>query len=845
MKLKILPFLLLIPFYGCQPPVSEVEINRQNMEERIDAILQEMSLDEKVEIIGGAGFKTKKNNRLDIPEIIMTDGPLGPNSGGPSTNYSSMINLAASFDTDLMSRVANNIGEETRIKGFNMLLGPCLDIARAPHGGRTFESFGEDPFLASRMTVEFVKGVQSKGVATCAKHFVGNNQEWNRFDVDSRISDRALQEIYFPPFKAAVTEAGGLAIMTAYNQILGDYTSESNTMINDVLKDGWGFTGAVVSDWGASRSLVKMANAGLDLEMPTGKYYNKTMIPSIKSGVISQDNINDKVRRILRVMMKLGLFDSNKNPYENDISNTPERQKLALETAQKSIVLLKNENNFLPLDKTDIKSIAVVGPNGNVAQMHAGGSGALTGHYGISPLGGLKNKLGNDVDIQFERGVAVDSKELPIAGPEYFQLEDGSPGIYAEYFNNKEQEGDPVLTRVEKDINNDWGYGGSRDPNNMGSPDPEIVNMDKWSARWTGKFVSPGEGWYEIGLRSDNGVRMYLDGEKVLDYWIDSKPGQFKIIRFKFEKDHLYDLQVDFYENIGSCRCKLGFAPFNLGNIQDKAISIAKNADVVVMAMGLDMFMEGEAVDRDQLGLPMDQVNLIKAVTKVNPNVVVVLNNATPILMNEWLNEIPAVVDAFYPGQEGGNALADILFGDVNPSGRLPLTFPKKWEDTPVAKTYPGVKAFADYSEGIFMGYRHYDTYDMEPLFPFGHGLSYTQFEYSDLKVYSIKFNRPGRNHRDISVNITNTGQSFGEEVVQVYVSDLESSVEREMKALKGFQRVALNPGESKTITIRLNHDAFTFYHPDQKKWIVEPGEFEILVGSSSRDIRLKTSFNF
>jgi beta-glucosidase len=202
-------------------------------------------------------------------------------------------------------------------------------------------------------------------------------------------------------------------------------------------------------------------------------------------------------------------------------------------------------------------------------------------------------------------------------------------------------------------------------------------------------------------------------------------------------------------------------------------------------------------------------------------------------------------VDAFYPGQEGGNALADILFGDVNPSGRLPLTFPKKWEDTPVAKTYPGVKAFADYSEGIFMGYRHYDTYDMEPLFPFGHGLSYTQFEYSDLKVYSIKFNRPGRNHRDISVNITNTGQSFGEEVVQVYVSDLESSVEREMKALKGFQRVALNPGESKTITIRLNHDAFTFYHPDQKKWIVEPGEFEILVGSSSRDIRLKTSFNF
>ncbi len=831
----LLSFILIVA--SCYTPIGQpTEQWKDTIDGKVEVILNQMTLEEKIDLLGGEGFKTSKNERLGIPELVMTDGPLGPNSNGLSTNYSSMINLAASFDTHLMRRVAINIGQETRIKDRNMLLGPCLNIARAPHAGRTFEGFGEDPYLVSRMAVEFVKGVESQGVATCTKHFVANNQEWNRFDVDARISERALHEIYFPAFRAAVIEADGSTIMAAYNQILGDYSTESHYTLTDILKNEWGFTGVAVSDWGGARTTVKMANSGLDLEMPTGIHYNEKLIKAIKDGSVTQNTVDDKVRRILRVMMKKGLFNQPKNLFAEDTSNTPERRALALETAQKSIVLLRNGGDFLPLDAAKIKSIAIIGPNGNVAQMHGGGSGSLTGHYGISPLEGISNKVGDSISVKFARGVVEESKDLPIAGAEHYFLQDGSPGIYAEYFNNREQKGEPVYTCIETDIDFDWGFGG--DKGGPGSPKPGVVNLEKWSARWTGKFASPGDGWYEFGLRSDNGVRMYIDGKKVLDYWVDSKPGQFKIIRYKFEADKLYDLQVDFYENIGSCRCRLGFAPFDYGNKLDEAVEVATKADITILCLGLNMFMEGEAVDRDELDLPVDQLALLDAITAVNQNTIVVLNNATPILMNDWLDKVPAVVDALYPGQEGGNALADILFGDVNPSGRLPLTFPQKWEDTPVKDTYPGVKAFAEYKEGIFVGYRHYDKYNIEPEFPFGHGLSYTTFEYSNIEIDNIRTN-PGGQMYIVSVTVENTGEVFGEEVVQLYIKDVKSSVERESKALKGFKRIALIPGESKTVSLEIKSDDLSFFHPEKKKWIVEPGEFEVMIGSSSRDIRL------
>ena len=344
-----------------------------------------MTLEEKVDIVGGNDFKSSSNTRLGIPEMIMTDGPLGPNTKGHSTNYSAMINLAATFNTYLMYKVAEQIGEETRIMGRNMLLGPCINIARVPHGGRTFEGFGEDPYLVSRMVVPYVKGVQSKNVITCTKHFVANNQEWNRFDVSAEIDERTLHEIYFPAFKAAIQEGDSWTVMAAYNRFSGIYACENKYLLTDVLKDEWGFTGIAVSDWGGARSTVPMAESGLDLEMPTGKYYGDKLLKAIEDGKVTEALLDDKVRRILRVMFKAGLFDDSIDQYGGH-SDQPHRRELALKVARQSIILLKNENNFLPLKKDEINSIAVIGPNGAEARMEGGGSGGLTGNYGISPL---------------------------------------------------------------------------------------------------------------------------------------------------------------------------------------------------------------------------------------------------------------------------------------------------------------------------------------------------------------------------------------------------------------------------------------------------------------------------
>jgi len=822
------------------PQIPPYKNSKAPVETRVKDLLSRMTLEEKVDLVGGNGFITKRNARLCIPQFIMTDGPLGPNGRGHATNYSAMINLAATFDVPLMAKVAENIGEEVRILGRNMLLGPCINIARVPQGGRTFEGFGEDPYLVSRMTVVYVKGVQSKHVVTCTKHYVANNQEWNRFDVSAELSERALREIYLPAFKAAVQEAGGWTIMGAYNRIRGTYACENTYLLTDILKNEWGFQGVVVTDWGASHSTVPMANAGLDLEMPTGKFYGDKLLKAVHEGKVTESTLNDKVRRILRVMFKAGLFDENIMAY-GGFDDTPERRALALQTARESIVLLKNQNHILPLKKNQIKSIAVIGPNGDVARMHGGGSGSLTGNYGISPLEGVQKKVGNKITVRFERGVERKVTELPIVGPEYYRLPSGKPGIYAEYFNNRDLKGKPALTRVEKAIDFDWGYGGERDLEHPGSPDPKIIRLDKWSARWTGQFKSPGEGWYYIGLKTDNGVRLYLNGKKIIDSWIDSRPGKFKIAKYEFEKGKWYDIRVDFYENRGSCQAKLGLEPYHPTNYLKNAVDLAQKSDVAILCMGLNAEMEGESVDRDSLPLPAEQERLIRKVAAVNKNTIVVLNNATPILMNRWIDTVPAIVDALYPGQEGGNALADILFGDVSPSGRLSLTFPKRWEDTPVHDSYPGKKEVAHYKEGIFVGYRYYDKKNIEPLFPFGYGLSYTTFSYSSLQISPQKIAQ--NDTVQVQLRVKNTGKMAGDEVVQLYVHDVKASVPREVKALKGFTRVSLKPGETKLVTFKLNKKHLSFYDPKTKKWVAEPGRFEVLIGHSSRDIRLRGSF--
>ncbi len=853
MKSFLTIFLFFFLFNSCAKQDSGKALYKdalQDTEKRVGDLLKRMTLEEKVDLLSGLGFQTKENKRLGIPPILMTDGPLGPNINGPSTNYSATINMAASFDVDLMRRIAENLGEETRIKKRNMLLAPMINIMRTPFGGRTFELFSEDPYLSSQIAVAYVKGLQAKNVISCTKVMAANNQEWNRFDVDTRVSERALREIYLPSIKAAVQQADTWSVMAAYNKVNGEWCCENKHLLSDILKDEWGFTGFVVTDWGGARSTVKMADSGLDLEMPISKYYGEPLLKAVKSGEVKESVIDDKVRRLLRVMFKAGLFDESAEAY-GGVSDTPQRRALALETARKSIVLLKNENHFLPLKKDKIKSIAVIGPNADVARMKGGGSGALEGHYGISPLQGIKEKAGNKIIVGFERGFPKERLELPIAGEEYFVLPDGKPGIYAEYFNNRELEGEPALKRVEKWVNFDWGYGGGRDENwsvthrvdekPLGSPQPGVINLDKWSARWTGKLKSPGSGWFDVGLQSDNGVRLFINGKKILDYWIDSRPGKFKITTYKFEAGKLYDLKIEYYENIGSAMCRFGFAPRNPNDNLKNALKLAKKSDVVVLCLGLNEGLEGEATDRETLELPSNQQQLVREVLKVNPNAVVVLNNGTPILMKGWLENTKALIEAFYPGQEGGHALADILFGDVNPSGKLPLTFPKRWKDSPAYGSYPGTKEIADYKEGIYVGYRYFDKKKTKPLFPFGHGLSYTTFKYGNLRVTPSRI-KPA-DTLTVQLTVKNTGKVSGDEIIQLYVQDVDASIDREVKALKGFKRVSLQPGEENTVSFKLGRNALSFYDVNAKKWVAEAGKFNVLIGSSAADIRLKGGF--
>ncbi len=800
------------------------------VEKRVNDLMNRMTFAEKIDMVSGAGFTTKSNIRLGIPEIVMTDGPLGPNTKGRATNYSACINMASTWDDSLIKRVGVSIGEETRVLGRNMLLGPCLNIARVPQHGRTFESFGEDPFLTSRMAVAYIKGVQSQRVITSTKHFAVNNQEWNRGVVDVNVDERALREIYLPAFKAAVQKADTWSIMAAYNKFRGAYCCSNHYLLTEILKNEWGFDGFVVSDWGGVHNTVQTANSGLDLEMPDGAFLGDELITAIEQGEVAKDVVNEKVRRILRVMFKSGLFDESVKDY-GGLANTEDRRALALEVARKSIVMLKNENKILPLDRGKIKSIAVIGPNADEARMYGGGSGYLPAHYAISPLQGLRDKVGEDVKIRFVKSGRLKRQTLPAIESQLLTppgADPGEHGLLGEYFNNKELEGEPALRRIDDQVDFSW---------DTDSPAPGVVNKDLFSARWTGTFTSPGSGMFELGIMSDNGCRLYLDDKLVIDSWIVDMASSLRSIYISLEKDRKYNIRMEFFENIGTSEAHLGIAYYGKGDDINQAAIAAKESDVAIVCAGLRETLEGEGNDREQLSLPKDQVKLINAVVKANKNTIVVLYNATPVLMNEWIEDVPAIIEAFYPGQEGGHALADILFGDVNPSGKLPLTFVKSWKDSPVYKTYPGPKDSVTYSEDLFVGYRHFDKYNVEPLFPFGHGLSYTTFKYSNLDI--IK-----QNHKFIvKADIQNTGNVAGEEIVQLYIQDVESSVEREVKVLKGFIRVNLEPEESKTVTFQLDKSALAFYDVKTKEWITEPGEFRILIASSSRDIRLTGSF--
>ncbi len=756
----------------------------------------------------------------------MTDGPVGVR-WQKSSAFPVSIMMAAGWDPALIEKLGAALGQEAKAKDRRMLLGPCVNIHRVPQGGRDFESFGEDPYLAARMAAAYVRGVQSQKVVATVKHYACNNQEYQRDSTNVTVSRRALHEIYFPAFEAAVKEGGALSVMSAYNKVNGLWCSENPYLLNGVLKDEWAFPGFVVSDWGAVHSAVPTANAGLDVEMPTGAFLNDSLLlPAVKDGRVPETVIDGKIRRLLRVMAWTGLFDGAEK--DKGALNTPEHKALALEVAREGIVLLKNDRNMLPLDRHALKTVAVIGPSAAIAQTGGGGSSRVEPIYAVAPLEGMKKKAGGGITIAYAEGCRMEG-DLEIVGPAALTPAGGPAGAHGlkgEYFANMSLQGAPAYTRIDERLDFDWGDAG---------PAPALPAAD-YSVRWTGKLLPPSSGRFTLSLESDDGSRLYVDGRLVIDNWGDhaalTKSATLDLVAGKPR-----DIRIEYYQHAGGAIMRFGWSTGD-ETLQAKAVEAAKSADVAVLFVGLTDRNESEGFDRTSLELPEAEVKLIKAVAAANRNTVVVMNSGAPVLMDAWLGDVPALLETWYPGEEGGNAVAEVLFGDVNPSGKLPMTFLRRWEDAPAYGNYPGDGA-VDYAEGIFVGYRHFDEKHLDVAFPFGHGLSYASFAYSNLVVRPVKGLRPVS--VAVSVEVKNMSGREGAEVVQLYVHDVQSSVPRPPMELKGFQRVNLQAGESKKVTFTLDERSFAYYDEGKKNWTVEPGKFEIILASSSRDIRART----
>lgn len=805
-----------------------------DIERRVDSILKQMRLEEKLGLLGGVdGFFIREVPRLKLPRLKMADGPIGVRNFGPATAFAGGITLTATWNPALAELVGTELGRDARAKGVHFLLAPGVNINRAPMNGRNFEYFGEDPFLASRMAVGYIKGVQSQGVSATIKHFLGNNSEFDRHNTDSIIDERTLREIYLPVFEAAVKEARVGAIMDSYNLTNGQHMSQNKYLLTDVVKKEWGFEGLIMSDWSGTYDGVEAANAGQDVEMPSGLHMNlETLKPAIEQGKVSLATIDDKVRRILRTAIGFGWLDHDQAALAIPRFN-PQGRQVALNAAREGITLLKNDGDLLPLSKSKIKSILIIGPDAFPAVSVGGGSAEVQPFAAVSYLEGLANypvnHPGTQFQVYYDRGV-LSYSDLANATNFTTTQTDGKAGLKAEYFDNADLKGNPVITRIEEHVD-------------FGTAARLLFPEQTLSSRWTGYYSPPESSSYDIFVQTTREVggsyRLYVDEKLVLDNWttltalIDCRP-----LRLE-PGPHKIVLEQHGRAFRRAVRLRLGVA--RAGQfVSDNAKKLAASADVVVVAAGFDAESEAESADRT-FRLPLGQDELIQEMAVANKNTIVVMTSGGSVDMNAWLDHVPALVQAWYPGQEGGTALAEILFGDVNPSGRLPVTFERRWEDNPVHDSYypePGTKRVV-YQEGVFVGYRGYEPSGTKPLFPFGFGLSYTTFSYSNLSIKPLSNTESGPRY-EVSFDVKNTGTREGADVAQVYVGDTQTKVPRPAKELKGFVKVNLQAGETRRVSVVLDGRALSYYDVKAKQWRADPGEFNVFVGRSSEQIELR-----
>lgn len=722
-----------------------MSMKKKKFNEQVEALLKELTLDEKISMIHGAGlFRTEGVKRLGIPPLKSSDGPMGVRQEFQNdkwfpkgttddlvTYMPSNSALASTWNRDLAYWAGKVLGEEARGRGKDVILAPGINIKRSPLCGRNFEYMSEDPKLVEELTVPLIQGIQENDVAACVKHFAANAQETDRLMVDTIVDERTLREIYLPGFQAAVKKAGTLSLMGAYNKLNGTHCCEDKTLLQTVLREEWGYDGTVISDWGAVHKTKEAAQAPLDVEMSVFDNFDDYVLANplkeaIEKGEISEGYVDEKVRNILRMMFRLKMIGEEREVRKSGTYNTPEHRSAVYKTAAESVVLLKNEKKILPLQTKGMKKLAVIGRNGEMIHSNGGGSAEIKALYEISPLMGMKTRLGGNVEVKYAPGYFIPEKE------------DQKP-----------------------------------------------------------------ENWQQDSL----------DTEKMLE------SGRQEEIRCKEQE-------------------KLAVSKEKGAKLLEEAVLLAKECEQVIFIGGLNHDYDVEGQDRSSMVLPYNQDQVIEAVLEANPNTVVVMIAGSPVEM-PWRDKANAILWLYYAGMETGNALADVILGKVNPCGKLPETFPVCYADTPTAENGEfGLTGRVEFKEGIFVGYRYYEARGKKPAYCFGHGISYTDFCYTDLTLHTDE--EEDEVYVKVSCHVENTGDMAGAEILQLYISENEPLVDRPVKELKTFRKLYLEPGEKTEIEMLLKKDAFGYYDVNEKSFRTNAGKYTVYVGASSEDIRLQ-----
>ena len=836
----------LLASFGAPSSAQDFPFRDANLspEARVNDLIGRMTLPEKIDMLQ-SDFFFRGCERLGVPRFETADGPLGIASWGlkgRATAFPSQLSLAASWNRSLAQRVGGVYAQEFRARGIHVFYGPGVNIYRSSKDSRNFEYMGEDPYLAAEMAVPFIQSIQAGGVMATIKHFVANDQEFDRYKVSSEVSERALHEIYYPPFKAAIQRGGVHAVMMGYNLVNGVYCAQNRLLMTDMLRNAWGFRGNIMSDWGATHSTWASVEAGLDMELGTFDHLNRQqLLPLVESGKLKESRIDDMVRHILQPCFALGFFD---RPTAKDLSIPTYNEaanRMAYDEACEGIILLKNERQILPLRSP--RTIAVIGPNANPnvvddntfdvkgCSFGGGGSSKVNPWYVVNDMEGIR-KAFPDARILYAEGVSNAYKRR-LFKQSAFRTKDGKRGLEVRCYALDEQENriddEPKMSRIDPNVDFRWAEGASA---------VQALGHD-YLMEWEGTMASEKNDSILFFVDAQGGYRLIVDDKVVIDERMSQSFAN-RYVKIASQKDHKHAVRLEYWNrrcNPGEIRMGWDYAT---GVDYSEAVRLARQADCVVFCGGLDASLEFEGTDRP-FELPYGQDELIIALAQANPNLIVALHGGGAMRMSPWIGRVAGVLHLLYPGQEGGTALGHILSGKVNPSAKLPFTIEREWKDSPAYGNYDETRKERKvyYREGIYVGYRGYERKGTTPLFAFGHGLSYTAFAYEKLTASVVDRKKAVVK---VTLDVTNTGQKDGAEVVELYVHDPVSKVDRPYKELKNFEKVWLKAGETKRVEMTLGADAFQYYDEHRHEWVLERGVFDILAGASSADIRQKAT---